>query len=143
MKELFKNIFALSLACLVLLSTMSFTINSHYCGDILVSTSFITQSKSCGMDSDGFQKKEQNLLKDCSMFKKDCCTNEIQLIEGQDDLKLDFSKLNINQQVFISSFVYAYIFVLEGLDTEFYPFKYYTPPLVVKDIQLLDETFLI
>ena len=138
MKELFRNITALSLACLVLVSTMSFTINKHFCGDHLVSTSVILKAENCGMD-----KQIPSPQKGCSILKKNCCKDEIQLVEGRDDLKLDFSDLNFQQQVFVSSFVITYINLFEGIDTQIDPFKEYSPPLVVKDILLLDETFLI
>jgi hypothetical protein len=143
MKEFFRNIIAVSLACLVLVSTMSFTINKHFCGDHLVSTSLIVKADNCGMTSDTIQKQEPSPLKGCSILKKNCCKDEIQLVEGQGDLKLDFSDLNFQQHVFITSFVITYSNLFEGLDSQIIPFKDYSPPLVVKDIQLLDGVFLI
>lgn len=138
MKEIFRNITALSLACLVLVSTMSFTINKHFCGDHLVSTSIILNAESCGME-----KQKPSPRKDCNILKKNCCKDEIQLVEGRNDLKLDFSDLNFQQQIVVTSFVITYINLFEGLETQIVPFKDYSPPLVVKDIQLLDEVFLI
>jgi len=138
MKDFLKNITALSLASLVLLSTMSFTINKHFCGDQLVSTSVVVKATTCGME-----KQMPSTEKDCSILKKNCCKEISLLIKGQDDLKLDFSDLRFQQQVFITSFVITYIDLFEGLDTNIVPFNYYSPPLVVKDIQLLDEEFLI
>lgn len=138
MKEFFRNITAFSLASLVLLSTMSFTINKHFCGDHLVSTSLILKADTCGMD---IQKPSPQ--KECSILKKNCCKDEIQLIEGQDDLKLNFSDVSFQEQVFVASFVISYINLFEGLDFSIVPFKEYSPPLVVKDIQLFDQVFLI
>ncbi len=138
MKDFIRNITVVSLACLVLMSTMSFTINKHFCGDHLISTSVILKAKNCGMDMQiPFPKKG------CSILKKNCCTDVTQFVEGRDDLKLDFSNFNFQQQVFISTFIITYINLFEGLDTQIIPFKDYSPPLVVKDIQLLDEVFLI
>ena len=138
MKDIFRNITAISLACLMLLSTMSFTINKHFCGDHLVNTSVILKADTCGMDIN-FPPTE----KDCSIKKKNCCKDEIQLVKGQDDLKLDFSDLNFKQQVFITSFVITYSNLFEGQASQFVPLNDYSPPIVVKDIQLLDEVFLI
>ena len=138
MKDFFRNITAVSLACLMLVSTMSFTINKHYCGDHLVSTSVILKAETCGME-----KQIPTTKKGCSVIKKNCCKDEIQLVKGQDDLKLDFSELDFQQQNFITSFVITYTNLFKGLDTQIIPFKDYSPPLVVKDIQLLDQVFLI
>jgi hypothetical protein len=136
MKEFFRNITTVFLAVLVLLSTMSFTINKHFCGDHLVSTSVYLKAKSCGMDN------PQNNEKDCETIKKNCCNEEVQLIEGQEDLKLDLTDLD-KQQHFIHYIVLSYIDLFEGLEKHIVPYKHYKPPLVVKDIQLLDEVFLI
>ena len=138
MKDFFRNITAISLAFLMLVSTMSFTINKHFCGDHLVSTSVILKAATCGME-----KLTPTPPKDCSVMKKNCCKDEIQLVKGQDDLKLDFSELDFQQQIFITSFVISYTNLFEGQATQIIPFKYYSPPLVVKDIQLLDQVFLI
>ena len=138
MKEFFRNITAVLLASLVLLSTMSFTINKHFCGDRLVSTSVVLKADTCGMET---QKPSPN--EGCTTLKKNCCKDELQLVEGQDNLKLDFSDINLQQQIFILSFVTTYINLFEGLDTNIIPLNDYSPPLVVKDIQLLDEVFLI
>lgn len=136
MKEFFRNITAVLLAVLVLTSTMSFTINKHFCGGHLVSTSVILKAKSCGMDS------PQTKDRDCETFVKNCCNEETQLIEGQEDLKLDLTDLD-QKQLFIYSFVLSYIDLFEGLEKHIVPYEHYKPPLVVRDIQLLDEVFLI
>ena len=137
MKEILRNIISIFLAVIVLLSTMSFTINKHFCGDHLVSTSVFLKAKTCGMDN------PQTSDKNCESMVKDCCKEEIQLIEGQDDLKLDLTDLDSKQQYFLYTMVFTYIDLFDGLDKHIVPYKHYTPPLVVKDIQLLDETFLI
>ncbi len=137
MKEPLRNIVSIFLAVIVLLSTMSFTINKHFCGDHLVSTTVFLKAKSCGMDN------PQTSDKECETIVKNCCSEEIQLIEGQDDLKLDIIDLDQQQFIFLSSFVISYIDLFEGLEEHIVPFEHYNPPLVVRDIQLLDETFLI
>ena len=138
MKAFIKNIASVFLAFLVLLSTMSFAISEHYCGDEMVARSLFSKVESCGMD---MQKQSQN--EGCSVLKKNCCTDVVKLIEGQDDLKIDFSTLNFGQQLFIASFVYTYINLFEGLDKKAISFNDYSPPLIVKDIQVLDNVFLI
>jgi len=138
MKNIARNITASFLAFLVLLSTMSFTISSHYCGDTLVSTTLVFEAEGCGMEMNAPSPNEG-----CSVMKKDCCKDEVQLVEGQNDLKLDFSDLDLHQQLFVASFIYTYVDLFEGLETNFTSFNDYSPPLVVKDIQLLDGVFLI
>jgi len=136
MKTITQKIASLLMACIVLLSTMSFTIDMHYCGDILVDTSVFTAAETCGMEL-------QESSKECSVSKKNCCSDTQIVFEGQDELKNSFDSLATEQQLFISSFVYTYLNLFEGLEGNVIPFKDYSPPLLVKDIQKLDGVYLI
>ena len=131
------KILSSAMAFVVLLSTLSFTISKHYCGDTLVDTSLFSKAKSCGMEM------QNSSNKDCSIIKKNCCSEEQQLIEGQDNLKLDFTKFDLQQKIFVNTFVYTYINLFEGITKESIHFKDYSPPLIVKDIHTLDEVYLI
>ncbi len=126
------------MAFVVLFSTMSFTIDMHYCGDTLVDTSVFSRAHTCGMD---MQKPEET--SDCSPTKKKCCTDKQITIEGQDELKISFNKLTFNQQAFVASFVYAYINLFEGLNKSVTSYEEYEPPLVIRQIYKIDETYLI
>jgi len=138
MKAFIKNIASVFLAFLVLFSTMSFSISEHYCGDVMVARSLFSKAESCGMD---IQKESQNEV--CSVLKKNCCKDVVIQIEGQDDLKINNLSLSFEQQLFITSFVYTYINLIEGLDKKAIPFNNYSPPLIVKDIHILDEVYII
>ena len=50
MKQFFYKIMSLAMAFVVLFSTMSFTVNMHYCGDTLVETAIFHKAKGCGME---------------------------------------------------------------------------------------------
>lgn len=76
MKSTFTKITSCLLALLVLLSTLSFTVESHYCGDFLVDTSFTGQASNCGMV----------MSQKTATKKKTCCTDVIIKTEGQDEL---------------------------------------------------------
>lgn len=138
MKQLFTKISAIVLAFVVLFSTMSFTFSEHYCGDLLVDSALFSKAESCGMEMESAVADS-----DCNSIKKDCCSDEIKTFEGQSDLKINFLSLNFEQQVFVASFTYAYINLFEGLDINIIPFEYYTPPLLVTNILVLDQVFLI
>ena len=138
MKQIFRKISAIIMAFVVLFSTMSFTVSEHYCGHSLVDIALFSKAESCGME---LQKPAST--KDCDLKKSDCCKDEIKQFTGQNELNTNFSTLNFEQQVFVASFTYAYINLFEGLTKNVIPFKYYTPPLLVSDILVLDQVFLI
>ena len=125
------------MAFVVLFSTMSFTVNMHYCGDTLVETAIFHKAKGCGMEM------EKPSTEGCAITKKNCCDDQQLAIEGQDELQMQFDKVSFEQQVFIASFVYAYINLFEGYDEDVNSFREYKPPLVVRQIYKLDETYLI
>ncbi|WP_233487140.1 HYC_CC_PP family protein [Tenacibaculum sp. E3R01] len=139
MKNVVNKITSILMTFVVVFSTMSFTISSHFCGEELVDISFFKKAASCGME-----KGEKSVPDVCTMSTKNCCSDVIQLIDGQDDLKLSsFDTLSLEQHFFIASFYYSYINLFEELHDKVIPFKNYSPPLVVKDIHVLDEVYLI
>ena len=138
MKQLIEKIGAIFMAFIVLFSTMSFTISEHYCGEMLVDSALFSKAESCGMEM-----QKSTPIKDCSIQKDNCCSNVIIQIEGQSELKTNLSDLSHEQEVFSALYIDSYINLFEGLDNNIVPFKYYSPPLLVRDIQILDEVFLI
>ena len=137
MKQFFHKIMSLAMAFVVLCSTMSFTVNMHYCGDTLVETAIFQKAKGCGMEM------EKPSTEGCSITKKNCCDDEQLAIESQDELQLQVDKISFEQQVFIASFVYTFINLFEGLDNNVSTYEEYKPPLVVRQLYKIDETYLI
>lgn len=122
------------MAFLVLLSTFSFVVDMHFCGEMLVDKAVFSKAETCGM---AMHSGVEGIAED------PCCTNEKIAVEGQDELKLNFEKLDLEQQVFLTSFTYSYLDLFEGLPQATDAFRDYSPPLLVSDIQLLDQVFLI
>ena len=128
---------SLSMAFVVLFSTLSFTVDMHYCGDSLMDIAFFHKAETCGMDM------EKPASESCSITKKNCCNDEQVVVAGQDELQLTFNKISFEQQVFITSFVYSYINLFEAVEKKAASFEDYKPPLIIRQIFKLDETYLI
>ncbi len=137
MKKVFHKIMSLSMAFVVLFSTMSFTVDMHYCGESLMDIAIFHKVETCGMDM------EKPASDTCSISKKGCCNDEQVVLDGQDELQLSFNKISFDQKIFIASFVYAYINLFESDDKKVVSFEDYEPPRVIKQIFKLDETYLI
>lgn len=134
MEKPFYKFTSFFLALLVLVSTFSFIVDVHYCGSILVDKAVFSKAETCGMAMhSGIE----------GLTEESCCTNEKIAVEGQDELKVSFNTLDIHHQVFLASFTYSYLHIFEGLPLEEVHFRDYSPPLLVSDIQLLDQVFLI
>jgi hypothetical protein len=137
MKKVFHKIGSLTMAIVVLFSTMSFTVNMHYCGNTLVETAIFHNTKGCGMEM------EKPSTEGCAITKNNCCDDEQLLVNGQDELQLQFDKISFKQQVFFASFVYTYINLVKGLENTVSSYKEYRSPLVIRQLYKLDETYLI
>jgi hypothetical protein len=138
MKIVFQKIMALLMSLVVLFSTMSFTIDMHYCGGTLVETAIFHKAKGCGMEME-----DSAANSDCSAIKKGCCSEEQIIVQGQDELQLTFDKLTFEKQFFVTSFVYSYVLLFETVGESTISFLEYPPPIIVKKLYKLDETYLI
>ncbi|MCF6181169.1 hypothetical protein [Lutibacter sp.] len=138
MKQFFTKIAAILMTFVVLFSTMSFTVNQHYCGGEVYDSALFSKADSCSMDEKTPSKE------DCNVADKNCCDTILKIYTGQNELETsDVSSLNFNTQMFLAPFIYTYINLFEGLDTNIIPFKNYTPPLLVSNIQVTHQVFLI
>ena len=134
-KQALHKMFSVVLALLVLLSTISFTIDKHFCGDTLIDTAFFVKAKTCGMNMENSQK---------SSLKKSCCKDVVEIVKGQNELKLtSIDHIKFDQQLFIYSFIYSLSNLFESLPKQVIPHKDYSPPNLVTDIHVIDQVFII
>ena len=124
------------MAVMLLLSTVSWTIEKHTCMGRVMDIALFAKAQDCGMDA-AMQAMEDESL------ENHCCGEETLTLQGQDDLKITFNDISLDQQVFLVAFTTAYLALLVPTEQRTSINEYYPPPLLVKDIQLLDETFLI
>lgn len=135
-KQILHKIFSVSLALIVLCSTVSFTIEKHFCGDTLVDVSVFAEANKCKMEA-----LEMELE---TITKAPCCKDKIDVVKGQDELIVKtIDDLDVHQQLFVATFTYSYLNLFEGLPELVIPHKNYSPPILVTDIQVLDQVFLI
>jgi hypothetical protein len=137
MKQAFHKIMSMLMAFVVMFSTMSFTLNMHYCGDTLVETAVFHKAKGCGMEMGNPS------FEGCTMIKKNCCSDEQQAISGQDELQLSFDKISFDQQVFVAAFSHTYNNLFELSEDVTPSLITYPPPIIVRQLYKLDETYLI
>jgi hypothetical protein len=135
-KKVMRKIWSVVMAVLLLFSTVSWTIEKHTCMGRVMDVALFTKAQDCGM------------LAAMRVMEKDsdenhCCGEETLTIQGQDDLKISFNDISLDQQVFIVLFTNAYVALFSTTEQQTNINEYYPPPLLVRDIQLLDETFLI
>lgn len=138
MKALFNKISAFLMALVVMFSTMSFSINKHYCMDHLVDVSFILPADNCGMEMDFTDNTEGSQLTAGA-----CCADEHIAVEGQEDVKPSPEWSPEKQQLVAAAFLYTYSLLFEEEEIEKNEFLDYSPPLITKDLPVIYESYLI
>ena len=125
------------MALLLLASTTSWKVEKHFCMGHLVDMAFFVDAQDCGMEM------ASETTSETTIDKKSCCDDEVFAIEGQNDVKPSFNDIDLEQQLFLVAYSYTYLGLFEPKETHVIPHKQYIPPKIIKDIQLLDDVFLI
>ncbi|MEX1383075.1 hypothetical protein [Lutibacter sp.] len=136
MKGLFRKIAAVLMVTILLLSTTSFSIYKHFCGDNLVAISTEKVDNCCDSKT---TLKSNNL----NFSKKDCCKNETALKNIQLFDTTSSKKIAKSQTLFLASFYFSFIEKLITVDTTIKFYKDFSPPTLVSNKQVLFQTFLI
>lgn len=137
-KDFAFKIVSISMALLLLASTTSWKVEKHFCMGHLVDLAFFADAEDCGMSMGMLNDDNSTMQQESS-----CCSEEVIFVDGQDDLKMSFDNLSFEQQLFVTSFAHSYIDLFEGSEENATLFREYSPPLVIKNIYKLGETYLI
>lgn len=138
MKEFLYKITSSTVAFLVLFSTLSFTVDKHYCGDRLVEVAIFSDVKGCGMVKDMEIDKETSDV--ISFSKTSCCKNESSFIEGNSIDQQAVQKLKLQQINFATALIVSF----NNLTIEtshITSFSHYDPPIVDHEVIILYENF--
>lgn len=144
---------ALIMAFMMFFTSVGLTMDMHYCGGELKSVSFFGKAKTCH-DMAG---KSETPTKDCPHQKKmaaekkgcsedkGCCSNKTVQLQSDQDQKVQTNDFVVSKQ--LKQFVIAYVAVFFandfGLQREVANFSHYKPPLIQRDIPVLNQTFLL
>lgn len=126
------------LALLVLISTFSLTIEKHFCGDYLVDISYFGKAKDCCGET-----KADDCGETKSFKKKSCCSNELEYIQGQNELQTDLDEAPIIKKQFIVSFLISKYFLFDIPTPQLVVLNKYIPPKIPLNIRVLYEVFII
>lgn len=126
------------MALFLLVSTTSWKVEKHYCMGRLMDVSFFVDADDCGMDLSIETGRK------ATVEKKSCCDDEVIVLEGQDDGATSHNGLgDMGQPHFFIPCVSWCFALFEPHGLQQVPHQSYIPPKIVKDIQLLDDVFLI
>ena len=154
MKILTYKIFSLTMAFVMLITTTGFSLDLHFCQGHIMNASVFGKAKSCHMmakqNKSSHCKKMDALTSDSdSTFSdtclKGCCNNKTLVIERSEINKTSplSSTFKDYQIQFIISFTSSYLIFQELIPSTYIRFRRYKPPLPVRHIFVLFQSFLI
>ena len=134
----FKQIASYFLSLLIVLSSMSFTVNRHLCMGEIESVRVISAAPACDMHSKSCHASEPD-----KSNEEDCCEDEKHVLQGLDELsKAPAFQKTYHQLVTVLSLLVSYF----SANTEqplIAAMEVYVPPLLPRDIPVLIQSFLI
>ena len=134
MKQLSTKIGSVLMTLIVLLSTMSFTINQRYCDGNLVDTTLFSKSESCKIV----------VQSDCCKITEECCDHEQIVIDGQKELPSRIViETPIVNQYFVVSLQKFYLEKSNFQSENRVFYKKYNPPSLVFNKQVFHQVFII
>jgi len=126
------------MAVLIIVSTMSFTIDMRYCDGDLLETTIFSNTDSCDDEQDTIVSEI------CCKPKRDCCSEEQIIIDGLDNLSSNsFDSLKLNSQFLLAIWVRSYLQTFVGTIRNKNPNKDYISPKLIPDIQKLQQVYLL
>ncbi len=122
------------LALLVLVTTNSFAIEKHFCGDQLVDTSVFAELEKCP----GCLGAEE------APSEPDCCKDVVDVLEGQDITTVKkMDDLEQDQQVFLIAFGHTFFSLFQPVSRRLDNLLHYDPPSITFDLQSNYQVYLI
>lgn len=119
------------LAFLVLFSTLSFSVDMHFCGRTLVDLEIFEKARGCGMT-----------MEDGAMTAMGCCSDHQVVVAGQEDLRLPHVLSVVLPPVYLpSNQIPIGITSPSGFERKAVNYKNYIPPPLVRDLSVQHQVF--
>lgn len=138
MKSFISKISSIVMAIVIVLSTMSYTIDMRYCDGDLLDTAVGTSTDIC--DSEFHAAAAKN----CCKVKENCCSIEQIIVEGLDALmSYTYDDLKFEQKYVHVAQYYSYLQPFKVFAKNIVPNYGNSPPRIVSNIQKLHQVYLL
>ena len=141
---------ALLMALLLLTSSVSFAVDMHFCKGELKSISFWGKAPSCHEQvaakvSCHHHRKMMAEKGEAALEKSNCCDNRTVQVEADHERQTQTAmelELNPSLQYFLMAYTVS-LLPAEDIARTLAPYLNYKPPLILRDIPVLNQSFLL
>ncbi len=137
-----KRILSISLAVLILASSLGLTIATHYCGGHIMDSAVAFGHTDLGCDMGLMDDISIDFNHENNIRSTTCCENEFVAIELDDQFKSSVQKVSINP-VFLAVYANALLGVTVFENTQNVAYLDYNPPPLIANFQIEHQTLLI
>lgn len=144
-----RKIIHIILTICILLSSVGFVVQKHYCQNELKHSSFLFKLDSCDKkkakkDSCPMHTKDPSHQKDNSTSpEKDCCEDTVEVLKPEQDLQAKTSITQLEIDPLLLGFIAIVLKLILPENHKFsHPYQNYKPPLLVCDLISSLQTFL-
>ena len=138
-----KRTIAILLAVIILIMNLGLSVNNHFCSGKLASSSLTVGFGDAGCGMENGQASCEAPMQSNSLNKVDCCdTRHVQLQVEDDYNETNVSDATINLK-FVALFVISYYNDYFLGSTQQENFFAYSPPILERDLEVLNQVFLL
>lgn len=136
--KLTRTILTLTLALLVVFSSLGMTITQHLCAGEVMATALFSHSPACEME------QQRKALPDCHqpVMDDDCCQDQTIVLEDEQQLSPTF-KLSVPDMTFLAAFTAVWTSLFQLYMPASTQVPDYVPPVLAQDIPVLVQSFLL
>lgn len=140
---------AMLLAFLMFTTSISFSMDIHFCGGQIESIAFFGNTTACEMMQQEKEPKSccespKKQVKTCynkETAKSNCCHNQKVVVENGDFEKTDFNINDVQPTIALVAFVYTYFKPLVFTSINKVSYTDYNTPPITEDITILHQVF--
>lgn len=139
------------LSFLMFFASTGLAVDMHFCQGNMKSLAFFGKAKNCYELATGKKScpKHETVAKQekgkDSIRSKKCCASKSVILQSDSDQLIPANALKLNPpaKLFLLAFTATFLQASEAPSTEFIPYFHYKPPLILRDIPVLFESFLL
>ena len=142
--NLIQKISVLFLSLVLFVNGTGIILNKHFCGGDLKAQAFYVPAKQCSHANNSNTKPcHKKTDKSSPVSEKDCCDNDTKYFESDLEIQdIQVEELEINKTFFVALISSFFDYPYQNFNSKKAEYLNFKPPLIIKDLEVLYQSFL-